>query len=299
MPDLLIIDANNLAFRVAYNRTQLSWQDKNVSVTFGFLKSLSTLLNRFPRHFPVLIWDKGHFRRDEESKKGVASGIIPETYKANRHKTEPDEQQQAVFEQIEELREDFLPHIHALQAEALGYEADDLACAYSKMNEREGNETILVTSDKDYYQLLAPKTKIIDCMKNQTFTSDWFFETFGFLPRLWVDCGALMGDNGDNIFGVPGIGEKTACKLIREHGSYLGVIDAMKAKNKRKKFEQAIIDHEERVRLAYSLKKMDEDVKGLPKLRCPYGDLKKLEELFEGHGFESLVPVAYKFCKMA
>lgn len=290
--NLLIIDAYNLAFRIAFNRTQLSWQNKNTSLVFGFLKSLGKLMHTYEGYFPVLIWDSGHERRDRESEEGVRKGIIPEKYKANRKHDSEDEKALDVMEQIEELRQDFLPHVHALQAIVKGYEADDLACSYSRQN---GGRTLIVTSDKDYYQLLSPKTEILDCMKDQIFTDKWFFETYGFEPRLWVDCGALMGDVGDNIFGVPGVGEKTACKLIREYGAFDKVIEALKNKEKRSKIEETIINNEERVKLAYSLKRMDE-IEKLPKLRCPCGDPKKLEELFESHGFVTLVPYSNRFC---
>ncbi len=287
---LLLIDGNNLAFRVAWAHRELSYQGTPVAVLFGFFKSLIRFKRDFPEYFVVVLWDAGHRRRDEESAKGVQAGIIESTYKANRHSEEETPPEvQMVFDQITMLREEMLPLVKVLQVTMDGCEADDIAYTYAMNNIEAGGRTVIVTSDKDYYQLLGKGVTVFDAMKNETWNHKKFVEEFGFEPELWVDCGALMGDKGDNIHGVPGIGPVNACKLIREFGTYDKVIEGVRAKTKRGKKEQAILDHVERIKLAYSLKKMDL-IPFVPRLRYPGKyDPKVIEEFFLRFRFVSLL----------
>jgi len=288
---LLLIDANNLAFRVAWSHRELSFQGSPVSVLFGFFKSLIRFKRDFPDYFTVVVWDAGHKRRDEESSRGVQAGIIDSTYKSNRRKedeeTPPDVQ--VILDQIDQLREEALPLVKVLQAEVDGCEADDVAYTYAMNNLKAGGQTTIVTSDKDYYQLLGKGITVFDAMKDEVWNRTRFTEEFGFEPELWVDAGALMGDKGDNIIGVPGIGPVNACNLIREYGTYDKVIAGLQAKPKRGKKEEEILKHIERIRLAYSLKKMDM-VPFVPRLRYHGAyDESKVTEFFLRFRFVSLL----------
>ena len=95
--------------------------------------------------------------------------------------------------------------------------------------------------------------------------------------------------NSDNIFGVPGVGQVSACKLIREYGSYEEVLVGVEKKTKRGKREEDILNYKERIKLAYSLKKMD-IVPYVPRLRYhnTYEE-RKVEEFFLSLGFASLL----------
>ena len=119
-----------------------------------------------------------------------------------------------------------IPYIHRV-VEALslpvirqaGYEADDLIGTLARKGEVEGLDVVIVTSDKDMFQLLTPKTRIYDPVKDK-----WFGEAdsqvrFGVEPARVVEIMGLMGDTSDNIPGVKGIGEKTAVKLITQFGT--------------------------------------------------------------------------------
>jgi DNA polymerase-1 len=288
---LLLIDANNLAFRVAWSHRELSFQGSPVAVLFGFFKSLIRLKRDFPEYFTIVVWDAGHKRRDEESARGVQAGIIDSAYKANRKSVdgETPPEVQAILDQISHLREEALPLVKVLQAEVEGCEADDVIYTYAMNNLDAGGQTTIVTSDKDYYQLLGKGIVVFDAMKDEIWNRKKFTEEFGFDPELWVDAGALMGDKGDNILGVPGVGQVTACNLIREFGSYDKVIDGLRSRTKIGKKEAEILNHIDRVKLAYSLKKMDR-VPFIPRLRYHGSyDAKKVEEFFIRFRFVSLL----------
>ena len=102
-----------------------------------------------------------------------------------------------------------------------GYEADDILGTLSKMAEREDVEAYVLTGDRDSLQLISDKVKVLLATNTDTvvFDSAAFFEKYGVRADQFVDVKALMGDSSDNIPGVPGIGEKSAFKLIGENGS--------------------------------------------------------------------------------
>ena len=114
--------------------------------------------------------------------------------------------------------------IHVL--ELAGYEADDILGTLAKMAEDSGDiEAYVLTGDRDSLQLISGKTKVLLATNTETVTFDEtaFFEKYGVRADQYVDVKSLMGDSSDNIPGVPGIGEKTAFKLIAEQGSLDGI----------------------------------------------------------------------------
>ena len=114
-----------------------------------------------------------------------------------------------------------------------GYEADDILGTLSRLAEEEGAEAYLLTGDRDALQLISDRVHILLATNTETidFTPARFREKYGVDPSVFVDVKALMGDSSDNIPGVPGIGEKTALKLISEHGSLDGVYHDLPAAN--------------------------------------------------------------------
>ena len=110
-----------------------------------------------------------------------------------------------------------------------GYEADDILGTLSAMAEREGCEAYVLTGDRDALQLISDRVHVLLCTNTETvdFTKERFFEKYGVDPTQFVDVKALMGDSSDNIPGVPGIGEKTALKLIAEFGSLDGIYEKL------------------------------------------------------------------------
>ncbi|MBQ7319327.1 MAG: DNA polymerase I [Clostridia bacterium] len=109
--------------------------------------------------------------------------------------------------------------------ERKGYEADDILGTVARMAEENGAECYILTGDRDALQLISPRVHVLLATNTETldFDEQTFFEKYGVASSQFVDVKALMGDSSDNIPGVPGIGEKTALKLIAEHGSLDGV----------------------------------------------------------------------------
>ena len=289
-PKLLLIDGNNLSYRVFFTHQDLSYKGKMTGVLFGFFKQLVRLHKEYPNHFRIIAWDGGYARRLDESKKAVEAGLIPSAYKENRKDRDKDEIQ-SLFDQMEQIRE-VLELIRCVQVRIKGVEADDIINTYSQYAVKWGGEAVVISSDKDFYQVIQPGVKIHDTMKDEIWSNERFEKEFGFKPSLWVDVGAIMGDNGDNIHGADGWGPVTTYKYIREYGNLDSVMEAVKAKDKKSKKEEVLVQSEAKVRLARSLKQMD-IIPNLPRPRmCRAINAGAIKQFFIEHGFVSLMQEA-------
>lgn len=210
---LFIIDAVAMAYRAHFafiSRPRITSSGENTSAAFGFTTALLKLINDFRIDHVVTVFDvmgeEGGTFRDE----------LYDDYKA--HREPPPE---ALVENI--------PHIKAILEsmgvpilEIQGVEADDVIATLATRITEQGNEAIIVSADKDFQQLLGPTVRMLKpARKGDAFewiTAETFQESFGLEPRQFIDVLALMGDKVDNVPGVPGIGEKTAVKLIQQYG---------------------------------------------------------------------------------
>ena len=287
--DLLLIDGNNLAHRVFWTHRQLSYNGKSVSLLYGFFRSLVYLKKEFPERFVVIAWDSKSERRMRESAEGVAKGIIPSEYKANRKK-EPDEEDifKEMREQIPMLREG-LNLVKVLQVKVDGYEADDVLYTYALQNNEVGGDTVIITSDRDYYQLLSPKIRIFDAMSQEMWTAERFIAEWGYEPVKWVELGAIIGDKSDNIHGVTGWGQITANKYLIQHGNISNIRNFLLSQEKKSKKEVDFLNSQDKIALALSLKQMDK-VPFVPRLRTkgPF-EKSRVEKFFLTYGFASLL----------
>lgn len=309
-PKLLLIDANNMCHRVFWAKKNpknkgggLSHNGLMVDVLYGFFRQLIHLNKKYPDHFPIIAWDRGYARRLAESRDAVEKGIIPSAYKQPREEARKkkeaegeDEDYQSLMEQMEQVR-DGLEFIKCLQVTVKGFEADDIIHTYARTYADWDGESVIVSTDKDFYQVIDDSTTIYDAMKKEVWTRERFEMEFGFSPHLWVDAGAIMGEIGpskDNIFGVDGWGPKTACQYVREHGDIDAIITVLEAKKKRGKKEQTFIDQLIRLRLAKSLKQMDM-MPNLPKPRAlRHNSEESLKQFFIDWGFVSLLKDAWR-----
>ena len=126
-----------------------------------------------------------------------------------------------------------------------GFEADDILGTVSKKAEEEGIKPYIITGDKDAFQLASDKTTVIFTKRGTSefdaYDEKAVYEKYGFSPQQFIDFKGLMGDQSDNIPGIPGVGEKTATKLILEYGSVENLIastDSMKKSKLREKIEE-------------------------------------------------------------
>ena len=146
--------------------------------------------------------------------------------------------------------------------ECEGYEADDILGTVGAYCEAGGGEALLVTGDRDSFQLSGPRTTILYTKKGITetvrVTPDYIRETYGIEPAQLIDVKSLMGDASDNIPGVPGVGEKTALKLIQQYGSLKAVLDSADAEQKGK-LREKLTEGRASAEMSYELAKIDRE----------------------------------------
>lgn len=216
---LLIIDGNNMAYRARY-AYNLSHPNTNmdVSVTYGILRMLSSLMEKYTPTSVMVCWDGGipDFRR-------VA---VPE-YKANRHKSDDPTEYQDFLRQLVEL-ENTLPVFGIASVRKVGCEADDLMYHASRLYI--GN-SIIVTSDKDLLQAVNENVGVYNPSGDFVHTLDGFEDRIGIDRKNYIHWRAIQGDGSDNIPGVRGIGAKTATKLFKEFSSITGIVNAAHGRN--------------------------------------------------------------------
>lgn len=204
---IMIIDGNSILFRAFYAMPPLKTKKGQfTNAVYGFLSMLYKLLDDYSPEYLCVAFDpkKPTFRHEQYSE-----------YKAGRAKA-PDE----LVEQFELIRT--VLKIHNIKCvEIDGFEADDVAGTMSKASVENGIDVYLVTSDKDYLQLVDDNVKVLLTKKGVTNIKEMdraaIKEDYEIQPEEFVDLKALMGDQSDNIPGVSGVGEKTAIKLIKEY----------------------------------------------------------------------------------
>ncbi len=208
---LLLIDGHSMAYRAFFalpSENFTTARGEQTNAIYGFATMLLSLLsNEKPTHVAVAF---------DVSRKTFRSEIFPE-YKANRAKT-PDE-----FRSQMSYLHDLVTAFGITYFEVEGYEADDILATIAKVGENEGAQVLICTGDRDSFQLvnssitvLYPKRGVSDLAR---VTPEAVFEKYGMSPTQYPDFAALRGDPSDNLPSVPGVGEKTAAKLIIEYGS--------------------------------------------------------------------------------
>ena len=175
-------------------------------------------------------------------------------YKANR--SEPPDDLIPQFP----LTRDAVRAFGVACVEKAGFEADDLIATYSRLAREAGVKVTIVSSDKDLMQLIYDgKVEMLDPMKNRRIGPAEVIERFGVPPDKVIEVQALIGDSIDNVPGVPGIGVKTAAKLIAEFGD-LETLLARAGEIKQNKCRESLIEFAEQARLSARLVKLDDAV---------------------------------------
>ena len=215
MKKLLAIDGNSIINRAFYGVRPLTTKDGfSTNALYGMINMISRQAEQLCPDFCAVAFDlKAPTFRHKEY----------DAYKAGRRPM-PEElaMQFPVAKDI--LR---AMGYHVLEME--GYEADDILGTLAAWCEKEECEAYILTGDRDSLQLISPRVHVLLATNTETVDMDEarFFEKYGVSSSVFVDVKALMGDSSDNIPGVPGIGEKTALKLIAEYGSLDGVYEAL------------------------------------------------------------------------
>ena len=250
MQKLFLLDAYALIYRSYYafiKNPRINSKGLNTSAIMGFLNTLNEVLTKEkPTHIGVAFDPHGPTFRSE---------AFP-AYKAQREET-PEDIRKAV-PIIKELLKAY--RIPILQAD--GYEADDVIGTLAKKADSIGVETYMLTPDKDYGQLVTDHTRIYRPRHGggyEVMGPQEVCEKYG-IPSTEsvIDLLALMGDSADNFPGCPGVGEKTAVKLINEFGSVAALIE--RSSEIKGKLREKVEEHVEDIKMSYFLATIKTDV---------------------------------------
>ncbi|RJQ14172.1 MAG: DNA polymerase I [Nitrospiraceae bacterium] len=243
---------------------------------YGFTSMILKILReKKPEYFAIVFDTPAPTKRHE----------VYEAYKAHRPGMPDDLRRQVPF--IKEIIQAF--NIESI--EKPGYEADDILGVLAKEGEAEGLDVYIVTADKDMCQVVSPKIRLYDTMKEKFTEEKDVIERFGVGPSRFPEIIALMGDVSDNIPGVPGIGEKTAVRLLKEFGSLENLVENY-SRVKNPKLKEAISQNMENIKLSRELATFHPDVpldKSVKDLRPGEPDWGKLLSSFRRFGFGSLL----------
>ena len=278
---ILIIDGSSLFFRAFYALPLLKTKrGLYTNAVYGFVSMMENAVDRIDPGYLLVCFDqKGRtFRHD-----------LYAEYKGTRQKTpsELDEQWPYLMK--------ILKTMGIKTVDSPEYEADDLAGTVAKMGRAAGKKVYLLTGDRDYFQLIEDDIDVLMTKKGITNLEVYdvarIKEEYGMTPDQLIDLKGLMGDNSDNIPGVPGIGEKTGIKLIHEFHSIEGVyenLDAVSGKKRKENLEnfkqQAFLS--KKLGTIITTIPLDFDIDALE--RKPY-DLDALRALYSEYEFFTLM----------
>ncbi len=249
---LMVLDGNSIVNRAFYGVRLLSTRDGLfTNAVFGFLNILQKLVSEeCPDELCITFDMKSPTFRHEKY----------DGYKAQR-KAMPEE----LAMQIPVLKE-VLEAMNIPYYQLEGYEADDIIGTISRICDEKGHECVIVTGDKDSFQLISDNTHVkhVKTRMGQTETKEYdraaFVEEYGFEPIKIIDLKALMGDSSDNIPGVSGIGEKTALDLVRRFGTVEKLYDSLDTADIKESVKKKLTAGKEMAELSYELATIIRDV---------------------------------------
>jgi DNA polymerase-1 len=279
---LVLLDGHSLAYRAffALPSDLQTTTGQLTNVVYGFTTMLVKLFGDFSPNRIAVCFDLGRpaYRHD-----------VYDGYKANR-RTTPDDfsiQMPLVREVLAALR---IPVV-----EVPGYEADDLIATLVKEAEAEGLSVLVVTGDRDNLQLIDDKADVRVMMTRRGITDTAVYdeaavlERYGVPPERYIDVAALRGDPSDNLPGVPGVGDKTATKLVQTYGTAEEVV--AHADEQRGKLRENLLAHAEDVLRNKQLMRLRDDVPlpvGVRDLRMGPWDRAEIHRLFDTLEFHPL-----------
>lgn len=210
-PTLILIDGHALAYRAYFGMPQTfkTHAGEPTHAVYGFINMLLAVWKEVEPDYFIITFDAGDTFRHE----------LYHDYKATREKMPDDLRSQ--IERIEQLVKAFNMPVFTKE----GYEADDLLGTLATQAAAHGIETLIVTGDRDAFQLVGPHIKVVYPGGQNRFNERKLYdeaaveERFGVPPSKLVDLKAMVGDTSDNIPGIKGIGDKTAAKLLQQYGS--------------------------------------------------------------------------------
>jgi len=204
-PTVVLVDAHALVHQLFHAIGQMSAPDgRPTNALFGFARDLFWFREELKPDYLIYVFDSpGAVFRDE----------IFADYK--KHRKPPDDDLTAQIPMIEQLLE--AARVPVLRMP--GYEADDIIATIARAAESRGCEVVICTTDKDFRQLIDDHTRLLNLRKQTYMDRAALLADWGVTPEQAIDYQALVGDSVDNVKGVPGVGEKTATKLLQKFGT--------------------------------------------------------------------------------
>lgn len=210
MKRIVIIDGNSLINRAYYamQRPMITSEGIYTQGIYGFLNMLGKIFEDYSPDYMAVAWDRKQPTFRHEAYKD---------YKAGRKKMPVELAMELP------IIKDILESLHVANLEIDGFEADDIIGTVSRVAEEEGLSPLIITGDKDALQLSSDITKVLITKRGisdfDLFDREKMIATYELTPEQFIDLKALMGDKSDNIPGIPGVGEKTGIKLLKQFGN--------------------------------------------------------------------------------
>ncbi|HEY5815169.1 MAG TPA: DNA polymerase I [Solirubrobacterales bacterium] len=248
-PELFLIDGNSLAYRAFFALPEsIGTSDgRPTNAIYGLASMLVKIIDEHHPAGVVVAWDAGMSGRE----------VTYDLYKAQR-KPRPD--------LLREQWPNLMPLVEAFgypNVKVEGYEADDVIASLAKQAHEQGIDVMVVTGDRDAYQLVGPGVRVMSTSRGITETKIYdevaVEERYGVPPELITDLMGLRGDTSDNIPGVPGIGEKTATQLLQQFGSLDGVLESVEEVSGAKR-KQNLVEHADDARMSKQLATLQYDI---------------------------------------
>ncbi|WP_342559716.1 DNA polymerase I [Psychrobacillus sp. FSL W7-1457] len=239
---ILLLDGNSLAYRAFFALPLLTNEHGiHTNAVYGFTMMLQKIMDEENPTHMLVAFDAG---------KTTFRHSTFEEYKGGRQKTPPELSEQ--FPYLRKLIDAYGIKRYELEM----YEADDIIGTLSRQAEKKGQQVVIVSGDKDLTQLATDSTTVYITRKGITdiekYTPEHVQEKYGLTPLQIIDMKGLMGDSSDNIPGVPGVGEKTAIKLLKEHGSVEQLYQALDSVSGAK-LKEKLIANEEQAKMSKEL----------------------------------------------
>jgi DNA polymerase-1 len=280
MPTLALIDGNSIAYRAFFalpaDLATTSGQVTNAA--YGFTRMLIKLLGDHHPEAVAVAWDV--------SRKTFRTDHYPE-YKAQREAA-PD-----AFRSQLPLIDEVLSSLDITQIRREGYEADDLIATLARLAEKQGWQVVVVTGDRDAFQLIDGHLRVLYTRRGITDTvvadDAYVNDRYGIRPDQYVEYAALRGDTSDNLPGVPGVGEKTASKLVADFGRLEAIYEHLEEQSPR--LRKSLAENREQVflnrRLMTLVDDLDLEIEITDLVRREW-DRSRVKQLFESLEFYSL-----------
>ncbi|MDD4377334.1 MAG: 5'-3' exonuclease H3TH domain-containing protein, partial [Eubacteriales bacterium] len=204
---IVIIDGNSLINRAYYamQRPMITKDGIYTQGVYGFINMLTRIIDDYSPDYITVTFDR---------KSPTFRHIEYDDYKAGRKKMPPELAMQFP------ILKDVLHAMNIKTMEIDGFEADDIIGTVARVSEEEGLEPLIITGDKDALQLCTDKTKVLITKKGisdfDLYDREKMIERYQLTPQQFIDLKGLMGDQSDNIPGIPGVGEKTGIKLLTQ-----------------------------------------------------------------------------------